>query len=456
MVMVRKDEQNMAHVPFSSSNPGQQHMSKQAPSPVQPRPRSNPFGWWVALTAPPMTAFAMHNPGERDRYRRAQLASGVIPVLLLLGLFQAKNALVNVPTLVGLIVLVAGCFLGAILNRAGAITTAGIVLVAALIITLSSAVIAVPEGLSLIWLPVFQILSLAVIIAGLLLPRWLTLVTALITSFVALSIIAFEPRAADLSTFINQFGYAPIVLRIFADQLITAILVFLLARSIEQAIKRADRAEDLAQAEARIADQARFIADQNARMEFGIQQLLETHRRIAAGDFTVRTPSQQDNELWQIAVSLNNLLSRFGRLAQVEQRLIYTDENLRIIAAQIEIARHGGHPVWPPLNGMPSDQILRALGVAPTQPPPPFAPVQPGLNRQPPPSFSTNDPWNTSGPGQRPAPPSRPVNTSNQWEAMPPELPGNERADQSPPFADDHRSVPQRPDPFPWEKGNQR
>ncbi len=351
-------------------------------------PQRTPFGWWSALTVPRMTEAMLRDPRSRERYRRAQLASVVIPVLLLMMLTQLKNAFVNTPTLIGLAVLFAACVLGMILNRAGAITTAGTLMTGALVVTLVASLIGAasldhPPGLSLIWLPVFQVMTLAVIIGGLLLPRWMTFVTAFVTSVVSTLLIVYEPRAQDLSAFISQNGYAPVVLRIYAEQWIAAILVFMLARSIERAVARADRAEDLARAEAQIAQQAQFIAEQNARLEYGIQQLLETHRRIAAGDFSVRTPTQQDNELWQIGVSLNNLISRFGRLANAERRLITTEESLRGLAMQIDIARRGGQPTWPPLSGTVADQIMQAMGVAPSPAawrPPPYAETAPGYD----------------------------------------------------------------------------
>jgi HAMP domain-containing protein len=383
------------------SMPGSQQMGQDPTTHQQPTSsdpsRRQPFAWWAALTAPHYDEATLRDPRMRERYRRAQLASAVIPVLFLLVLIQLKNAFVNPPTALGLGVLVGACIVGMILNRAGFVSTAGVLLVVALIFAIVAALYNIPGGLSLIWLPVFDVLTLCVIIAGLLLPRWMTFVTALAVSVISTVFIVLAPRATDLATFIQTYGYAPVVLRIYANFWMSAILVFLLSRSIELAIARADRAEDLARAEAQIARQAQYIAEQNARLEYGIQQLLETHRRVAAGDFSVRTPTQQDNELWQIGVSLNNLISRFSRLAASERRLVMTEEALRAIAMQIDIARRGGQPQWPMLTGTPADQILQALGVAP---PPSIAEAPPGMaSFGPAPSQPPALPG-SSGPGQ--------------------------------------------------------
>jgi hypothetical protein len=64
------------------------------------------------------------------------------------------------------------------------------------------------------------------------------------------------------------------------------------------------------------------IVKQKLELEAGIQQLLQTHIQAANGDFAVRAPLTQDHVLWQIAYSLNNLLSRIQRLSQAESDLL--------------------------------------------------------------------------------------------------------------------------------------
>src|SRR5690349_22119005 len=46
---------------------------------------------------------------------------------------------------------------------------------------------------------------------------------------------------------------------------------------------------------------------------FPYTTLFRSHVRAANGDYTARAPLGQDNLLWQIASSLNNLLSRLQR-----------------------------------------------------------------------------------------------------------------------------------------------
>lgn len=68
----------------------------------------------------------------------------------------------------------------------------------------------------------------------------------------------------------------------------------------------------------------RAIAQQKQELELGIQQLLQTHIQAANGDFQARAPLAQDHVLWQIAYSLNNLLSRMQRLSLAEAELNQT------------------------------------------------------------------------------------------------------------------------------------
>jgi methyl-accepting chemotaxis protein len=83
------------------------------------------------------------------------------------------------------------------------------------------------------------------------------------------------------------------------------------------------------------------IAKQKMELEAGIQQLLQTHVQAANGDFNVRAPLTQDHVLWQIAYSLNNLLSRIQRLSQTESDLIHVrTETSRVVGGLQSQANH--------------------------------------------------------------------------------------------------------------------
>ena len=103
------------------------------------------------------------------------------------------------------------------------------------------------------------------------------------------------------------------------------------------------------------------MADQKRQLDIGIQQILQTHVRAANGDYSARAPLGQDNILWQIASSLNNLLSRLQRSGQAEHQLRRTDEEIRRLAAAIDDAQAGRKPIWPAPTGTAADLILERI-----------------------------------------------------------------------------------------------
>jgi methyl-accepting chemotaxis protein len=137
---------------------------------------------------------------------------------------------------------------------------------------------------------------------------------------------------------------------------------WLVSGSVENTVLRADRAEELAAAERQIADQSRLLAEQKARLEAGIAEILETHRSVAAGDFSARAPLQEDNELWQIAHSLNTLIARYSTLARESRELSQTREEIEQVAHAIEHARLSQRAQFPQCHTPLAQRILMALG----------------------------------------------------------------------------------------------
>jgi hypothetical protein len=107
---------------------------------------------------------------------------------------------------------------------------------------------------------------------------------------------------------------------IYALQLITVAVLYLWARSTENAIMRADRAEEIATFERHEKEQREKELEQKRRLDAGIQQILQTHVAVANGDFTARAPLSQDHVLWQVAKALNNLIAHIQRLSYDEQK----------------------------------------------------------------------------------------------------------------------------------------
>jgi hypothetical protein len=142
------------------------------------------------------------------------------------------------------------------------------------------------------------------------------------------------------------------------------------------------------------------LLEQKRQLEYGIDQILQTHVRVANGDFGARAPLTQDNVLFQIGSSLNNLLNRLGRAAQSEYVMKRTVDEIHRLRDSLQAARSGRKPLWPAPSGTPVDMLLDVIA-GPARGPaiqPPGSPGMQGIQGNgAPPQFGS-----TSGPLQPP------------------------------------------------------
>jgi hypothetical protein len=243
------------------------------------------------------------------------------------------------------------------LNRFGKQTPAALVLIAGMDLVVEGALLSAGQrgGLGAGWLLTFDLFIIPLITVGLLLSRrYLPFFAALHIGLI-LGDYYLLPHTSDLIALVllwngDSIAFArPILIQIGG-----ALLSFVAVRSTDEAIRRADRAEEVAQLEHAFAEQRR-------QLEIGAQQILETHVRIANGDYTARAPLTQDNVLWQIAASLNNLLTRLQRSGQAEHQLRRTEDELRRLATAIDDAQAGRRPIWPVPTGTAADLIIERV-----------------------------------------------------------------------------------------------
>ncbi len=318
-------------------------------------PRRN---WWLRLTSWEAPHWGGSLP-DRERARRSQLTSWLILGIGIVILLLLPLGLGDFGTLVALLIAGIGLMFAAALNRNGNVEVAGVLLVILISGAVFGAVLNVPGGLSTDTLPAYDLLSIAVVVASSVIWRSAGFIVAAFDgTFVCLDFI-YQPHSTDLTADIATYDSPTVaaltlLLRPIALLVIIAVVSYLWVRSMEQAVQRADRAEELAALEHAIAEQKR-------QLDYGIQQILATHIRAANGDFTARAPLNQENVLWQIAASLNNLLGRLQRAGQAEARLGRTEEELRQLTAAFRDARAGRTPRWPAMSGTAVDGILQLL-----------------------------------------------------------------------------------------------
>lgn len=326
---------------------------------------------WYRLSSPQAPA-ADAELAERELYRRGRLTSTVLLIFLVLAIVFLPVAIFSsakflLPMMVAVIVIVA---ISVVCNRFGKITAAGVILVASVEIAFMISLRTQHGGLSVYNLPTLDMLVLPELLAVSLLPAPSVFVIALVNTvfiWVALD-TSLIPRAQDLQILLSQSGYS-VLIRPIIIQILVAIVTFLWVRSTQRAIARADRAEVIAQLEHAIAQQEHQAAQQKRQLEVSIQQIVQAHTQIANGDYDVRIPLTQDNVLWQIAGSLNNLLARLQRYRQDAQQSQYLLREINRLIDEIRRAKAERQVLNVPRTGTPLDMLLFELTTPPASAP---------------------------------------------------------------------------------------
>jgi hypothetical protein len=324
--------------------------------------------WWLRLTS-----FGWDQQQttieQRERMRRSRLASWIILGLLVLTALLAFTGINDPGTLGAVGVFGLGLVIAAALNRRGLVAAAGVLIVVLFCLGVLASLLSQPGGLlPLDALPAYDLLAIPVVVAASVMPRASAFVVAGANSALIVADFLLQPHYKDLTTDLQFYGgVAPgataLLVRPIVLEAIIAVVAYLWVRGADEAIRRADRAEEFAAMEHQLADQKR-------QLDVGIRQILDTHVRVANGDFGARAPLGQDNILFQIAASLNNLLNRLGRAAQAEYYLQRTITEINRLRDSLLAARAGRPPLWPAPSGTPVDSLIEAIA-GPAHPLPP-------------------------------------------------------------------------------------
>ncbi len=316
--------------------------------PDQPPPRKI-FAWWFRLSCPPeppSTAPLI----QRERYRRARTISIITFLLQLYAIASLPAGFFGLNRLLVVIVIVS-FFLNIVLmitNRRGWVTFAGLLLVFNIEISQGLNIITSPGGLGLASLPIFDLMVIPLVLAASVLPAFYVFGFAVLNSIFALLGILYLPHHPDLAEALKTSGVGLITLPIVI-QIILAFLAFLWVQSAERAIKRADRAEQIALLEHDIAESRQLIAEQKAQLDSSIQEISQALLNSNNGRGITRMPTQ-GNPLWLIVGPINNLLARMDRMRHVEveyQQLVMELEQLLVA---IRTARTAHQPLRLPLR----------------------------------------------------------------------------------------------------------
>ena len=316
-------------------------------SPME-KSRPSPLEWWYRMTAPPEPP-PNATLKQREAHRRGRLISIMLLMQIVIDLIVVFTVGLFVTHLVILTAGVPILFLlfGGWLNQRGRVLASGIIVVAALDAGLFGVTLNYNGGLlSSFALPFFDLLVLTNLFAVSLLPENMVFLAAIVNILFIGGTVLWMPKTDELNALLHSPSIADVIVRPVVLQIGATIVSYLWVRSAKKALERADRATTIATLEHSLAEQGKQIALQKQQLEQSIQQIVETHMRVANGDYSARVPLNQDNVLWQVAGLLNNALARLQHLQQTESELQQVQQAVDYLAEAMR--RSNGAPVpWP-------------------------------------------------------------------------------------------------------------
>lgn len=326
-----------------------------------------PAEWWFRLTAPTLPTNATFT--QREAVRRGRLASVTILFISLfacLPLIQAlqQNNMGFIFTMVVTLLLNAIALFW--LNRRGHLAAAGILTVVVLDLGFALTFLALKGGVSFTNIRGYDVMVEALMVVVAFFPARSVFIVAAINSAFIILWTYFGPHTPEITNALqNPYGFFYPSLSI---ELFSAVMLFLWVSSALNAIANADRSAEIVELERReIARQQQEI-DLQQQVQGGVKALLQTLTQAANGNYTVRAPLNQDNVLWQVGYSLNNLLTRLQKNSQTQQELAQIHHALQTLAQQIE----HGEPIQ--RTGTAVDGVIVAMSTNKNQLPAPQEP----------------------------------------------------------------------------------
>ena len=150
--------------------------------------------------------------------------------------------------------------------------------------------------------------------------------------------------------------------RPIALQLVLAVVAYLWVRGAEEAIRRADLAEEIVALQRR--EQTRTFA-----LQEGVRYLQQALSAWVIGDVRHRIPAMPDPVLEQVREDLNLFIDRFGPDRQASFALYRLQEEARRLTMALEDWLSGRPVVWPAPSGTELDRAMELLRMSRSRPP---------------------------------------------------------------------------------------
>lgn len=333
-----------------------QAISGQLPTlrPVENRlwKREGLAGWWLNLTAPP-------SPPDfapivvKERIRKAELTSFSILVVFLFIIALASNSLANAPTAEAVGTSAIGLVICAAINRRGWTRTAAYAIPLLLIASLTLGLLQAKETRPLFY-ATYDLFALPIMISALIADRRAPWILAALTLSITLLDYTFAPHGHisgvgatnfdELGYEQNIYGWWGGINRDVALILFAAFFGWLGAISVEKAIARADRSDEIAvlneQAARKEAEQAQSLND-------FVQEVIDAFAAQANGQ-TRLLPSRLPGDPFGPYVNfINDRLQRFEQLRR--QQGVWSrgsvSQAANLLATRLQQVEQGWLPV---------------------------------------------------------------------------------------------------------------
>jgi hypothetical protein len=319
----------------------------------QPRPT-----WWLRL-ASSSPYRPQYTIADRERARRSDLIAwlalgmfGVVLIVSPIAIDDTQALLVYLGFVFALILIIA-------LNRMGQITLAGGLLVSCVAGAVFAYMLSSPLGLTMGQLPNYDALAVGVVVAASVLPRTSGFVVAAINSGLIVADYLLRPHNANIAADATLYSSVTqqtvsLLVRPIALQFIFAVIAYLWVRGTDRAIRRADRAEEIAALEAMELERTRIL-------EEGVGYVRQTIARWVRGDLKARVPIMPVPALRNMCDDLNGFIIAFSYLSNADYHLRRLQGEVSALTVALRQWMAGGMPQWPLPGGTALDDVLEIL-----------------------------------------------------------------------------------------------
>jgi hypothetical protein len=276
---------------------------------------SRRVNWWLRMTGSGWDT-PQETVEQREKTRRSTLLSWILLGEVIALVLFIPAALTNTPTIFSLAGAAVGLFVTVFLNRKGFVTAAGALMIFFIIAATMGVVIGSPDGqIHLVYLPAYDFLVVSVIVGAAILPRSSAFIIAGIDICIIYADLMLQGKSKDLVDALHVYGIPTLAGRPVVILVMTAVIAFLWARGMDQAVRRADRAEELRAVERQFTQAE---AERSIRVEEFVQETINAISVLANGQEGLML--LPPNHPWQQqAAFINNQFKQFHKLKQANR-----------------------------------------------------------------------------------------------------------------------------------------